>query len=80
MLRKTRFWTYVGAEAGPFTSVEESLLAKNVRDGSSRTTLYAFYHMAGHFASALGAAECGFLVSQLRVCRTFSVSFLPQRI
>ncbi|HUR57794.1 MAG TPA: MFS transporter [Opitutaceae bacterium] len=47
-----------GAEVGPFQSIEQACLAQAVTD-RERTRVFAWYNLAGYFASALGALAVG---------------------
>src|SRR4051812_32748696 len=50
-----------GGEVGPFQAVEQACLAQEVT-AQNRTRLFAWYNLAGYFASALGALAVGTLV------------------
>jgi MFS family permease len=54
-----------GHEVGPFLSVEQAALAQVVPD-KSRTTLFAWYTLAGSMATALGSLAGGTLVYLLQ--------------
>src|SRR5207253_4096457 len=43
-----------GNEVGPFLAIEQAALAQNVR-GEERTSVFAWYHLAGSLATAAGA-------------------------
>jgi MFS family permease len=47
-----------GHEVGPFLSIEQAALAQSI-DDRKRTYLFAWYNLAGSFASALGALSAG---------------------
>lgn len=51
-----------GKEVGPFLSIEQAALA-HVVDDESRTRVFAWYQLAGSFATALGALAGGGLAS-----------------
>jgi MFS family permease len=51
-------------DIGPFLSVEQSSLAELV-SGRSRTNFFAWYNLAGSFASAVGALAGGWLAQSL---------------
>lgn len=53
-----------GAEVGPFLAVEQACLAHLVAD-RDRTRIFAWYHVAGFTASAVGALAGGGLVHAL---------------
>lgn len=50
-----------GGEVGPFQAVEQACLAQEVAD-RNRTRLFAWYNLAGYFASALGALAVGWFL------------------
>ena len=50
-----------GNEVGPFLSIEQAALS-NVVSGQTRTHVFAWYALAGSFATALGALSAGFIV------------------
>lgn len=52
-----------GNEVGPFLAIEQAALAQSV-PGERRTTVFAWYTLAGSFATALGSLSGG-LLSQL---------------
>ncbi len=54
-----------GAEVGPFLAVEQACLAQVVAD-RDRTRMFAWYHLAGFSASALGALAGGWLAGWLQ--------------
>jgi len=54
-----------GGEIGPFISIEQSALSQIVGD-SRRTSVFAWYSLAGSFAAAIGALAGGVLVQGLR--------------
>ncbi|MDE3083955.1 MAG: MFS transporter, partial [Verrucomicrobiota bacterium] len=54
-----------GSEVGPFLAVEQACLAHVVND-QERTQVFAWYHVAGFTASALGAIAGGWLVHALQ--------------
>ncbi len=49
-------------EVGPFLSIEQAALSQSIHD-DSRTTYFAWYHLAGSLSAALGALISGFVVS-----------------
>jgi MFS family permease len=53
-----------GNEVGPFLAVEQAALSEVVH-GSRRTAAFAWYQLAGSFATAVGALGAGFLVQAL---------------
>jgi MFS family permease len=54
-----------GNEIGPFLPVEQAGLSQIVAD-EKRTGVFAWYNLAGSFATALGALTAGWLVQLLR--------------
>ena len=50
-------------EVGPFLSIEQAALSQTVAD-DRRTAAFAWYHLAGSFAAALGALVGGFVSDQ----------------
>jgi MFS family permease len=54
-----------GNEVGPFLAVEQAALTQAVAVGH-RTRIFAWYQLAGSFATAAGALTCGFLVEVLQ--------------
>jgi len=52
-----------GNEIGPFLSVEQAALSQVIHD-HRRTDIFAWYNLAGSFATALGAWTGGWLTSQ----------------
>ena len=54
-----------GNEVGPFLAIEQAALAETV-PGDQRTRIFAWYHLAGSFATAAGALACGVLVQFLQ--------------
>jgi len=58
-----------GHEVGPFLSIEQAALSQVVPD-RERTTLFAWYTLAGSLATALGALCAGFVTDALQ--RTWS--------
>jgi MFS family permease len=50
-----------GNEVGPFLSIEQAALS-NVVSEQTRTHVFAWYALAGSFATALGALSAGFIV------------------
>jgi MFS family permease len=54
-----------GYEVGPFLAVEQAALAQSVSD-ERRTAVFAWYNLAGSFATALGALAGGALPHFLR--------------
>jgi MFS family permease len=53
-----------GNEVGPFLAVEQVALAQTA-EGSNRTALFAWYNLAGSFATALGSLAGGFITAAL---------------
>lgn len=53
-----------GNEIGPFLAVEQVALAQAV-EGRDRTALFAWYNLAGSFATAAGSLAGGFFTGQL---------------
>lgn len=49
-----------GNEVGPFLSIEQAALAQTIND-EERTSVFAWYHLAGSVATALGALTAGFV-------------------
>ncbi len=56
-----------GNEVGPFLAIEQAALAQATPNGG-RTRAFAWYTLAGSFATAAGALVCGALVQGLEVC------------
>jgi MFS family permease len=56
-----------GNEVGPFLAIEQAALAQATPDGG-RTRAFAWYTLAGSFATAAGALVCGALVQGLEAC------------
>src|SRR3954449_10540516 len=54
-----------GQEVGPFLPIEQAALSEVVPD-RARTDVFAWYTLAGAFATALGALAAGFLTSRLQ--------------
>ena len=54
-----------GKEVGPFLPVEQAALSQTL-PAEQRTRTFAWYHLAGSFAAALGALACGMLVGALQ--------------
>ncbi len=54
-----------GNEVGPFLAVEQAALAHVVPD-DRRTHVFAWYNLAGYFATAIGSLLCGTIVSALQ--------------
>ncbi len=54
-----------GNEVGPFLSIEQAALS-NVVSEQTRTHVFAWYALAGSFATALGALSAGFIVQVLQ--------------
>ena len=52
-------------EVGPFLALEQSAISQNLPAGS-RTAVFAWYNLAGSFATALGALGAGLLVQALQ--------------
>src|SRR5262249_17479975 len=53
-----------GKEVGPFLPIEQAALSQRLA-AEQRTRVFAWYHLAGSFAAALGALLCGFTVALL---------------
>jgi len=53
-----------GNEVGPFLAVEQVALAQAAQ-GRDRTSLFAWYNLAGSFATAAGSLAGGFLAGQM---------------
>jgi MFS family permease len=53
-----------GNEVGPFLAIEQVALAQ-AAEGRDRTALFAWYNLAGSFATAAGSLAGGFLAGQL---------------
>jgi MFS family permease len=53
-----------GNEVGPFLPIEQAALAQHV-GSEERTRLFAWYHLAGSLATAVGSLACGLLVQSL---------------
>ncbi len=53
-----------GNEVGPFLAIEQVALAQ-AAEGRDRTALFAWYNLAGSFATAAGSLAGGFLTGQL---------------
>src|SRR6516165_6650907 len=47
-----------GKEVGPFLPIEQAALSQTLA-AEQRTRKFAWYHLAGYFAAALGALACG---------------------
>ena len=54
-----------GQEVGPFLPIEQAALSQVVQD-RNRTDVFAWYTLAGAFATALGALAAGFLTNSLQ--------------
>ncbi len=54
-----------GNEVGPFLALEQSAMSEKL-PASSRTAVFAWYNLAGSFATALGALGAGLLVQGLQ--------------
>ncbi len=54
-----------GKEIGPFLSIEQSALSQLIRS-EHRTKTFAWYNLAGSFATALGALLAGIVVQRLQ--------------
>jgi MFS family permease len=54
-----------GYEVGPFLAIEQAALAQIIR-GEQRTRVFAWYNLAGSFATALGALAGGGLAQTLQ--------------
>jgi MFS family permease len=55
-----------GNEVGPFLAIEQAALAQVVT-AEQRTRIFAWYNLAGSFATAAGSLLCGFTVQSLQV-------------
>src|SRR5262249_22957822 len=56
-----------GNEVGPFLPIEQAALAQTVSAGQ-RTGMFAWYQLAGSFATAAGSLACGAVVQTLQGC------------
>jgi MFS family permease len=54
-----------GNEVGPFLAIEQAALAQTVA-AEERTRMFAWYHLAGSFATALGSLACGVFLQLLQ--------------
>src|SRR5258708_5541315 len=54
-----------GNEVGPFLSIEQAALSSVISE-QTRTNIFAWYALAGSFATALGALSAGFIVQVLQ--------------
>jgi MFS family permease len=54
-----------GNEVGPFLAIEQAVLAQAVAP-DQRTRTFAWYNLAGSFATAVGALVCGLVVQALQ--------------
>lgn len=64
-------------EVGPFLAIEQAALAETV-PARARTTVFAWYHVAGSLAAALGILVGGFVAEQrLRAGETGSAIYWP---
>ena len=54
-----------GNEVGPFLAIEQAALAQTVA-AEERTRMFAWYHLAGSFATAAGSLACGVFVQFLQ--------------
>jgi MFS family permease len=54
-----------GKEVGPFLPIEQAALSQSLAAGE-RTRTFAWYHLAGSLAAALGALACGLFVATLQ--------------
>jgi MFS family permease len=54
-----------GNEVGPFLAIEQAALAQTVA-AEERTRMFAWYHLAGSFATAAGSLACGVFVPFLQ--------------
>jgi MFS family permease len=54
-----------GNEIGPFLSIEQAALSQLVSN-EKRTQVFAWYHLAGSFATALGALAGGWVAQSLQ--------------
>jgi len=62
-----------GKEVGPFLPIEQAALSQTLA-AEQRTRTFAWYHLAGSFAAALGALACGLLVGRLQAHEVDKVS------
>ncbi len=51
-----------GNEIGPFLAIEQAALSQIIPD-NSRTRIFAWYHLCGFFATALGSLSAGVIMS-----------------
>ena len=65
-----------GNEVGPFLSIEQASLAQLVPD-RQRTGIFAWYNLAGFFATALGALAAGGVVAAAARVRILPADELP---
>lgn len=61
-----------GNEVGPFLAIEQAAVAQ-VIPAEKRTWVFAWYNLAGSFATAAGALVCGLVVQSLQACDIASV-------
>jgi MFS family permease len=54
-----------GNEVGPFLAIEQAALAQTV-GAEERTRMFAWYHLAGSFATAVGSLACGVFMQFLQ--------------
>ena len=54
-----------GNEVGPFLAIEQAVLAQNVA-AQRRTSVFAWYQLAGSLATAAGAALCGYAMQAVQ--------------
>ena len=54
-----------GNEVGPFLAIEQAALAQNVA-AQRRTSVFAWYQLAGSLATAAGAALCGYAMQAVQ--------------
>ncbi len=54
-----------GNEVGPFLAIEQAALAETVA-AAHRTRVFAWYQLAGSFATAAGSLACGVVVQLLQ--------------
>jgi MFS family permease len=54
-----------GNEVGPFLAIEQAALAQNAAS-ERRTGVFAWYHLSGSFATAVGSLACGGAVGWLQ--------------
>ena len=65
-----------GNEIGPFLSIEQAALTQLIPD-KRRTHIFAWYNLAGSFATATGALAGGWLAKILQSSGWSALAFLP---